>query len=530
MDAPDLVIPMRFDVDKALQGLGKLGPAGDKAGAAVAAGAAKAGKGLQVTKASADSLGSSLTGLLKAQIGLSAMRQTASAIGAAFNDTAKYVQESAKQFAELRKTMQEVATLKGEANSNKFTLQEAEKAQKAHLTPQEYRDFQAEFMNFAGAQIGEDENGKLAKGAKLTTKQGEEYAARVAEMMKASGVNPAVGAELAGSLLENAKGPQDVDALMEKFSKTFNILEKGRVPLKQALPQMSRIMAHDIEAEDAAQMFNIVAPVSPGEEATSVEAAIKSIQKMKNTGKGEEFGVRKGMGDMEAAKAFAENIDQRKQNLMASGKTDKEASDELEAMLAEKDLVADTREARGLIRGFGHQGVELGGFGRFKKIADETPADFEAARKKRYEESEQGRDDAVANAKAVETAKMGERNAPVARWREIAETELIAGGGFEKPNLAAEAAAQLPGASSKKDILINQQSIRRARAMLGESTDSAGDTAASVNQGLTDALLRELLKRLESIDLETRKANAQRVGVGAPPLAAPQPGGAGARQ
>lgn len=317
--------------------------------------------------------------MLKAQIGVAAVRSTASAIGKAFDDTAKYVQESAKQFAELRKTMQEIATLKGEANTSKFTLQEAEKAQKAHLTPQEYRDFQAEFMNYAGSQIGEDETGKVAAGAKLTTKQGEEYAARVAEMMKGAGINPAVGAELAGSLLENAKGPQDVDALMQKFSKTFNILEKGRVPLKQALPQMSRIMAHDIEAEDAAQMFNIVAPVSPGEEATSVEAAIKSIQKMKNTGKGEEFGVRKGMGDMEAAKAFAENVDQRKRAMMAAGKTDKEASDELEAMLAEKDLVADTRKARGLIRGFGHQGVELGGFGRFKKIAEETPADFEAA-------------------------------------------------------------------------------------------------------------------------------------------------------
>ena len=107
---------------------------------------------------------------------------------------------------------------------------------------------------------------------------------------------------------------------------------------------------------------------------------------------------------------------------------------------------------------------------------------------------------------------------------------MIAGGGFEKPNLAAGAAAELPGASSKKDILINQQAIRRAQAQLGEATDSISDTAASVNQGLTDQLLRELLKRLESIDRETRKANAQCVGVGAPPLSAPQPGGAGARQ
>ena len=52
----------------------------------------------------------------------------------------------AKEFQGLRKTMQEVATLKGVANENQFTLEEAKKAQAFHLTPTEYRDFQAQFM------------------------------------------------------------------------------------------------------------------------------------------------------------------------------------------------------------------------------------------------------------------------------------------------------------------------------------------------------------------------------------------------
>ena len=91
---------------------------------------------------------------MKAQISLQAIRATAAAIGSAFNDTAKYVQQMAKEFQGLRKTMQEVATLKGVANENDFTLQEAKKAQEFNLTPQEYRDFQAQFMNYAGARSG----------------------------------------------------------------------------------------------------------------------------------------------------------------------------------------------------------------------------------------------------------------------------------------------------------------------------------------------------------------------------------------
>ena len=91
--------------------------------------------------------------------------------------------------------------------------------------------------------------------------------------MKASGINPQIGAELAGALLEQKKGPQDVETLMKELSKTFTVLEKGRVPLAQALPQMTQIMGHGISAEEAAKMFSIVAPASPGQEGTAVEAA-----------------------------------------------------------------------------------------------------------------------------------------------------------------------------------------------------------------------------------------------------------------
>ena len=440
-EAPDLIIPLRIDASKAIGGLSA---AGTKAGDAVATGAGKAKKGLDGAEGGADKFGSSLASLMKAQIGLGLIKQTAAAIGSAFNDTAKYVQEMAKEFQGLRKTMQEVATLKGVGNTNKFTVEEAKKAQSFHLSPQEFRDFQTEFQNYAGSQIGTDEKtGQIAEGAKLTTKQGEEYSGRVAELMKGSGIDPRIGAELAGSLLKNKKGAQDVDALIKELSTTFQVLEKGRVPLARALPQMSQIMGHGISAEEAAKMFSIMVPVSPGQEGIAIEAGLRAIEDMKAAGTGEDFGIKRGTSQYDSVKAFAENINKRKADLVASGKTQQEAEDELSATLKDRGVAADVRERRGLVAGFGRQGVELGGFERYERIARETPEDFEAVRKKRYEESPQARQDAVDNAQAVDKAEAGERGDALTKFRQIAETELTKGGAFKRlmPQLAAGTAA-----------------------------------------------------------------------------------------
>ena len=216
-----------------------------KTSSSIKCASAGAAGGLDGVAGAARGVGSEFAGLLKAQIGLAAIRSTGTALISTFKDVGDYVRRSAEEFAGLRKSMQEVATLKGVANAGQFTLDEAKKAAAFNLTPTEFRDFQAEFQNYAGSQIGGPQG-------KLTEAQGENYAGRVAELMKSSGIQPAVGAELAGSLLENAKGPQNVDALMKQLSTTFTVLEKGRVPLGRALPQMSRIMGHGISAVESA--------------------------------------------------------------------------------------------------------------------------------------------------------------------------------------------------------------------------------------------------------------------------------------
>ena len=256
-DDPTLVLPVRMDLDKALKSLQKIADQGKKTGDVVAKGMGQAEEGSK-------NFSVALAGLMKAQIGLSAIKGAATEIASQFRETAQHVIQTSKEFQALRKSMQEVATLKGSANTNHFTLAEAKKAQTFNLTPQESRNFQAEFQNYAGSQIG-------GPNGKLTEAQGEEFAGRVAEMMKVSGINPALGAELARSLLENAKAPQDVETLMKRLGTTFQVLEKGRGPLSGALPQICQIMGHGIEAEDAAKLFSIASLSSPGKDGVAVE-------------------------------------------------------------------------------------------------------------------------------------------------------------------------------------------------------------------------------------------------------------------
>jgi hypothetical protein len=546
MDTPDLIIPIRMDPKGATDALNKVSAAGKKAGDDVATAARKATGGLQESAGAAGGVRQALVAVGAAQVGLSVVKGAAAAITTEFKRAADYVKSLASDFSALRKTMQEVATLKGEPNSNQFTVAEAKKGEQFHLNPQEYRDFQAEFMNFAGAQISDEIDASGKAVGKLTSAQGEQYAGRVAALMKESGINPAVGAELAGSLLEQAKGPQDVDTLMKRLSETFNVLEKGRVPLSRALPQMSEIMAHGVGAEEAARMFNIVAPASPGQEGVAVQAAFRAIEAMKIKGTGQEFGVKEGMTLYESVKAFSEDINKRRQSLLAEGKSEQEATDALTKLLTEKDIGTEVRERRGLISGFARQGIELGGFKTFEGIAEKTPEDFEAARKKRYEESDQGLRDAADVRQAVARAERGEKLQAITLELERARAQVIQSGEMERPtdqNAVRGFLGNLNGVD-----LEQQLANKRALSNLGQRAAEAGietrfnpateEGRQNISRESIESQIRvnqRIAELLEEINRKTPERNAieqkpKPPGEPGKSLAAPPPGGAGQRQ
>jgi hypothetical protein len=543
---PDLIIPIRMDPSGATAQIAKVGAAGNKAGVAVAAGAAQGKRGLQDLQSGADSASHSLLALGRAQLTFATIKAVTGEIGAEFKRAADYVKEMSAEFAGLRKSMQELAALSGVSNENAFTVEQAKLGQKYGLSPEENRRFQEEFKNFAGSQVGDEKDaqgnstGRVAKGAKLTEAQGEEFSGRIAAMMKTAGIDPALGAKLGGAMLQNAKGPQDVDKLMKDFQETFSLSQKGPVQMGEMLPQLARIMAHDISPQDAAKMFNVVAPAAPGEEGTSAEAAITAIQKMKNENKGEEFGVTRGMSDMESVRAFSENIAARKAKMVAEGATDKKAMDDLEALLAEKDLVADKREARGLIRGFSLQGIEKEGFTQYDEIQKNVPADFEQAEVKKYRESAQGRREATEIRKAVGRVESGAERAAIDDARETARAELIEEKAFEKPNVAGNMARAALGKISGVDPqeqLVNERALYEAERKLELSGGSKnhryyaqgeeeGDMAraktfaAVASQGEIDAELKTIFKEIAENTRRRQERAEQNPGV---PLDAPRP-------
>jgi hypothetical protein len=283
------------------------------------------------------------------------------------------------------------------------------------------------------------------------------------------------------------------------------------------MPMMSQVMSHGgITPQQAATMLNIVAPAAPGEEITSAEGALRALEEMRVKGTGEKFGVTNKMSKYEAFKAFGRNIAEREKALKAEGKTDEEIEVEIAQQLREANVAAEIRERRGLVRGIARQGVQLGGFQRFEAVGQATPTDFDRQLVKDFAASDQGRQNRVNVAKAAEEARMGARNDPLLRRRQIAEVELTAAGRFEELPWLDRAKGMLPFSDDRRTQQINRQMLSRARAELGEQM-GYGDMVASQTRAGTDTVMRELLKRIEQ---NTRKEG----GAGqAPPLSAPPP-------
>jgi hypothetical protein len=539
-----------MDLDKALAQLAKLAGAGKKAGDDTDAGAKKAQQGLEGVDAAAAAAARSMLALQGAQMALSAVQQAGAAIAQQFKETADYVKKLADDFAGLRRAMQELAALSDQPITNKFVIEQGKIAGKYGMTMEENRLAQEEFKNIAGAMVGDEKDeageptGKVAAGAKLTTAQGTKLFGRVAQFMKSVGQKPELGMALVGAQLQQARGPQEVDKIMRDFVESYNIAQKGPVPVADMIKQLPGIMSYGMTAQEAAMGFNIVAPSGEaGQAGTSTQRAMDAIQKMKTSDKGLEFGVRKGMGQMEAIAAFATNIDDRRKNLIARGYTEQAAYDEIESLLADKGVVAERKEAKGLVRGFGLQGVQLGGFQQYMRILGETPADIEQAKIKEFAETPEGLAQAQEIRKEQARITAGEKLQPVRLERLRAGADVAEGGELEQaPGLARLIRTKMPfQTQTYEEQLENRQMLanvgRRARAAGIETpydpSTRIGTAMIAVesmqNQLQINKDIKELLAKIEAHEAAQRQIAEQGAGKPGKPLDANMPAGNGAR-
>jgi hypothetical protein len=537
---PGLEIPIEFKHDDALVSLRAIQRA-TKAAGDESKKTGKAGKdaaddwkhGYDEATQSVDKGSSALAKMMTAQWAMhaatSAYKYVVGGLGEEYKRQAEYVKSLANDFADLRKGMQEVATLSGRANSNEFTVEQAEKAAKFNLSPEERKNAQSEFLNFAGAQIG-DEQGK-----KLTGDQADDFSSRIAVMMKSAGYAPAAGMRLGGSILQQKTGKQDVDKLMKEFSVAFQVMEKGQVAIERAAPEVAELMAMGVSSADAAKMFSVAAPAAPGQEGASIQAAMRAIEEMKVAGKEKEFGVTNDMNPYQSVKAFSENLGKRKTDLIAGGASEEAAKTELAKQLKTAGVAGDVRERRGLIAGFGRMGHELGGFKTYEDIEKGTTATFEADRRKMYDTSAEGKRSAAAAQKSLERAKRGALHADVDTEHLKSEAEVVKSGREEKTGWSPFLEDKIRhgyGWETAQKQRVNETTLRRLRTQaqdLGIASDAPGmHMAPGAASGFSPQFKvnEDANALLKTIADATKKTAEQ----GKPNLAAPPPGGAGKRQ
>ena len=252
-------------------------------------------------------------------------------------------------------------------------------------------------------------------------------------MMKSAGYSPAAGMNLGGSILQQKTGPQDVDKLMQEFSIAFQVMEKGQVKIERAAPKWPNLWRWAYRRPTRRRCFPSPRRRGAGQEGTSVQAAMRTIEEMKIAGKEKEFGVNNDMNPYESVKAFGQNMGGRKQDFSRAALARRRRSSKSPGSSKKPGSPVTCAKRRGLVAGFGRMGTELGGFEMFEQIARSTPADFEQQRRARYDASDEGRQAKVDAAGALSEAELGARNEAILRRRQIAEVEVRDGGRFEHP-------------------------------------------------------------------------------------------------
>jgi hypothetical protein len=499
---PDLVIPVRFDMSKIPGQLQQVGAAGQAA-------AQKTAQGFKQAQQSVDGTSNSILGLMRAQMALGVVQSVAAGIANEFKKTQESLETMGKAFIDLRHRMQEIAVLSGQQGTTKFTVDQAQAAFQDAMKPQERVEAQSAFLNFAGAMIGQGPN------ARLTTKQGQEFASRAGVMMKAAGYKPAAAMQLAGAMLQQKQGPQNVDQLMKEFSVMFNIAQPGQVPLERAAPDIQELMGTGMTSAEATTSYSVIAGAAPGQERAAVEGAVKAIRQMRVKGTAAEFGVTRQMRPYEAMKAFGRNVTERKRAMMAKGATETEAENDLSVLLAQKEIAADMREAKGLISGAGRLGTELGGFATFEGFAAATPGNWEQKTREAYMASEEGQQAQTEAFEALGEAVEGAAEAPVQRARQEARGALLFQGKMRKPTygqLVAGSLKNIPGIGAFFDdqgtVATNAEMLRRARIQAGADQPEGFDML-SLSSRVTDERMRDLLAQIDANTKHAAQTNAQ---------------------
>jgi hypothetical protein len=462
---------------------------GRRAGRGVKEGADNATKGLQTTVGVASQLHQGLLAVQAGGMALGAVRSVLDPISAQMKEVAEFTKRTAAEFQNVQQGMQGVAALKGKANTDNFTVEEARKGAAASLRPEEWKGFQESFQSYGGAFIEGDQSRFTGQAGMTGEEQAEKYQQDIAKFALARKVAPGEAAQLAGGLLQFSEGPQKVEDVEAKFGKVFKTLERAPTPVQALLPQMSRVMAQGASPEDASKLLALMSEAMPGEEETGVTNALKAITNQTLEGKGEALGQKEGMSPLEKIKAAVTTI---------KGRVDK--GENLDRILHE--VAPDIRESRGL-KGFLTRGLEAGGFDRVEGYQRDTPDDFIKQELTSYDKSEGGADRKRDANFALAEIEQGQKFADVERLKKEAKTQLTKEGRFDKPTGLDFARGEFKHWLGKivtvdttvNDDLVNQRAYELAEKETDVPASKRLGLAPGANQAVADDAIRQLMPK-----------------------------------
>ncbi len=276
MDPPELIIPTRFDHKNAVNELRVGKEAGDETA-----------KGLQ-----------------KAHTGLQTLRWVVGGIGSDFNAMAQKIQDSAKQFQQLRAAMQEIAALSRKEDTRRFTSQAVEKGPKASLKAEELKQFREAFLEGGSLDLGE------GPSAKMTEEAAGRSPCAMAEYAQQHGVDQQQMGEFSASLPAQQKGRTSANEMIARASQIFSTLEAASAPPSHLIPGLTELHAQGLTGEEAAQIIASMLEIAPGQEATRVQRTVMEIQEKlaKDQIEGADYGIKENLSPHQRLKGVVETV------------------------------------------------------------------------------------------------------------------------------------------------------------------------------------------------------------------------------
>lgn len=450
----------------------------------------------------------SLVQMTAAMVGLQSGQAVIRSIGSEYQRSAEYITSMAKDFIVLQKTMQSVAAITGNKNSNAFTVSEATAGAAANLVPEQWTSFRDSFMAKASNYVGDK------KSARLNDTESAKFQASMAEYAVDHGVPLGEMADFAGGLLAQEKGPTTAAAMTSKAGKVFATLEASSKKVSGLLPGMTRIMAQGFTAEEAAPKLAMMPEIAPDEESTHLLRAINEIRQVANEGKGDQFGMEKGMSPNQKLEAVVGNLHKRSQK---NGKIDDEKLDSLLMQLTPETITQNT------LRGLVNKGPE--GMNQWKAILAGTPDNIVQTDIASARQTDAGK---VRSAEAQQALSRVKRGAEFAS----AEPEFMKARGRLNDshrldeigipeNLARQAAGLATGVSVEQQ-LVNQYALSdvRQRALAAGVNEPGLQTASRSGN---DAILTQQLEVNKEI-VRLLKLISEKEGLPGAKIPAPIPG------